>query len=294
VAARRRRRRHRLRAHLHQAQAVLHGHGAGEDERGVLAQREAGAGGGGVRRRSALLRLELLHRRQAGKEERWLRVLSVVQLRLRPLQAQAEQVVAQDVLRSRKHGAHGGQVLAGCEHAHCLRALAWEQEGHARVGQARGGAGRLGRVSGDESRLVGRWAHRRAAGGGGAPRVPLLLRLALRGGLAGAPELLRVRMLVAADRRLISKQHRLENVWAGRCARRGSDAPLLPGLHRVQAVVVQRPPVAKVLVRLRLLNRWTQLAKALTELRCTSPTRALGTSLYLSSRKRRRLRTCSR
>ena len=199
--ARRRRRRHPLRPHLDHAQPVLQRQHARKHQRRVLAQREARAGADPLHHRR-ILRPQLLNGGEAGEEQRRLREHGVVQLLLGALQTDLEQVVAQDGVGGGQHRLDGGQVLGRGEHAHRLRALAGEEEGGGRVGDALGGAREL---LGEEwyERGWGRsggGAHRDAARFGGAAGAAVGLGDAGGRLLPLAPLLLRVGVLVAARR----------------------------------------------------------------------------------------------
>ncbi len=102
--------------------------------------------------------------------------------------------------------------------------------------------------------------YRRARGLCCAARAALLLLAPRRRVLALAPQHLGVRVLVAAAREATASAQ-LVGFPSTRHA--APHAPFLPGLDRVGPVIVQRPPVAEILVRLRHL-RWTGGAAAVS------------------------------
>ena len=264
---------HALGAHFDDLEAVLEGERAGVNQRGVLAQRQAGAGGGAVRR-ARILRAQLLHRGQAGHEQRRLRILRLVKLRLGPccvvvirgaprrddrlasqrtVGADGQQVVAQHALGGVQHGGHGGQVLAALQHANRLRPLAREQERNRRGGRSRRRRQRHHlRAAREQHSWQSQEQHQAThpsavEGGGAALAARRLLRLHL-GLLLVAAHLLRVRVLVAAEQGMISTLCR-------NALRMLGHALLGPLADRLGPVVIQRPPVADVRVRLRHLRK---------------------------------------
>mmetsp|Transcript_35856 Transcript_35856/g.114827 ORF Transcript_35856/g.114827 Transcript_35856/m.114827 type:complete len:291 (-) Transcript_35856:636-1508(-) len=87
---------HRLCARLDELQPLLEGERAGEDEGGVLAEREA-RGHLDLLEHLWRLLLRLLHRRQRADKDGGLRVERAVELLLRPLRAEPDQVVAENL-----------------------------------------------------------------------------------------------------------------------------------------------------------------------------------------------------
>mmetsp|Transcript_34362 Transcript_34362/g.81829 ORF Transcript_34362/g.81829 Transcript_34362/m.81829 type:complete len:401 (+) Transcript_34362:113-1315(+) len=174
---------HGLGARLDDPQAVLEGERAAEDERRVLAEREAG-GALDLLEHVGRLLLGLLHRGEAADEDGRLRVEGRVELLLRSLGAEADHIVAEDLARELEEALHRRALEQLARHAHLLRALPREEHGHVALGLGRVGP-RLGR-------------------GGllrGELRLDKLLRLLallllLEEGLRADPALLHVRLVV--------------------------------------------------------------------------------------------------
>mmetsp|Transcript_111065 Transcript_111065/g.269906 ORF Transcript_111065/g.269906 Transcript_111065/m.269906 type:complete len:425 (-) Transcript_111065:18-1292(-) len=143
---------HGLAAELHQLQAVLEREDARRAECRVLAQ---GQPCHDLRASNRLLLLpaELLDAGEPCNKHSRLAVGGLLQLGLGALQAELEQVEAEDGLGLREHALHGRVVLEAAHHLHVLRALAREEEAngqglHGGAGRHRGGDGLLALVLG--------------------------------------------------------------------------------------------------------------------------------------------------
>mmetsp|Transcript_18033 Transcript_18033/g.46508 ORF Transcript_18033/g.46508 Transcript_18033/m.46508 type:complete len:526 (+) Transcript_18033:35-1612(+) len=134
------RRLHCLAARLRDLHAVLEAQRPGEAEGAVLAEGEAHGHGGLLDRGVALLLAQLLDGRHRGREDRRLRDGRGVKLFLRPVHAEVQQVVAENLARLVEELLGLGNLLHDLlAHAHGLRALAGEEEGLAVRRWRRGG-----------------------------------------------------------------------------------------------------------------------------------------------------------
>ena len=260
-----RRRRHRLGAHLDNLEPFLERHRAREHERGVLTQRQTGTRGARLHDGGGI-DSELLHRGETREEKRGLRELGGVQLLLRPVDADVEQVVPEDILRLVAHLFNCRDVRHGLEHAHRLGTLPGEEEGDGRVlrggGAGDGGDGvlpfvrgrRLG--AGDGGRVRGVTGRRRdGVGGGTAGDVDRRLDLQLRrqlvrsaGGHLVGDENVASRLALGFELCLFHLEPLASAVF--RVRRLVVFRPLANG---IEAVVVHCPPLAEVGVGLRNL-----------------------------------------
>mmetsp|Transcript_148570 Transcript_148570/g.370207 ORF Transcript_148570/g.370207 Transcript_148570/m.370207 type:complete len:333 (+) Transcript_148570:3-1001(+) len=131
--------RHEFRALLHQLQPCLKVPDARHRERRVLTQRQPGDRP--WRRHGFRVTLsEPLCGCQAGDEDRRLRVLGLLQQRLRTLEADLQEVEAEDLPGGGEHLLDLGLLLRCGQHVDILRPLAGEQQSHRRPRQPRLGS----------------------------------------------------------------------------------------------------------------------------------------------------------